>query len=281
VGSRVSGKVVNVLSYGAFVQLEEGIEGLVHVSEMSWTRRISHPSEVVNVGDQVEVVVLDINSQKQEISLGMKQTEANPWDQVEEKYPVGTKISGVVRNLTNYGAFVEIEEGIDGLLHVSDMSWTRKVLHPSEVVKKGDEIEAVVLAVDQEKKRVALGTKQLTDDPWESLIPSKYIPGTVVMGSVTKVTNFGVFVELEPDLEGLLHISELSDQKVDNPSDFVSVNERLVVKIIKIDDAERKIGLSLRKVTHSERNAVEMAQAEEEAARAAQEGSEPPPEPVA
>lgn len=255
-GSRVSGKVVNVLSYGAFVQLEEGIEGLVHVSEMSWTRRINHPSEVVNINDEVEVVVLDINPQKQEISLGMKQTEANPWDMVEEKYPVGTKIAGKVRNLTNYGAFVEIEEGIDGLLHVSDMSWTRKVLHPSEIVKKGEDIEAVVLAVDQEKKRVALGIKQLVDDPWQTRIPQLFAPGTVVPGKVTKVTNFGVFVRLESDLEGLLHISELSDRKVENPSDFVDVGQDLVVKVIKIDETDRKIGLSLRKVTDAERETV-------------------------
>jgi len=244
VGARVKGEVVNIVNYGAFVKLEPGIEGLVHISEMSWTRRINHPSEVLSVGDQIEVVVLDINKEKQEISLGLKQTEVNPWTTVAQKYPRGTVIEGVVRNLTNYGAFVEIEEGIDGLLHVSDMSWTKKVSHPSEMVKKGEKIRCVVLDVDQEKMRVALGLKQLTEDPWIRAVPERYQPGMVVRGKVTKITNFGVFVELEPDLEGLLHVSELADHKVENPQDEVKIGEEIDVKILRVDTLERKIGLS-------------------------------------
>jgi len=244
VGSRQTGEVVNITNYGAFVKLEPGVEGLVHVSEMSWTRRINHPSEVVSLGDQVPVVVLEINKDKQEISLGMKQVEANPWTQVAEKYPPNTIIEGTVRNLTNYGAFVEIEEGVDGLLHVSDMSWTRKISHPSELLKKGDKIQCVVLSVDQQKMRVALGTKQLTEDPWLNAIPTTYIPGQIVRGKVTKITNFGVFVELEPDLEGLLHVSELADHKVEDPHDEVKVGSEIEVKILRVDPQERKIGLS-------------------------------------
>ncbi|MFW6155344.1 MAG: 30S ribosomal protein S1 [Planctomycetota bacterium] len=247
VNSRVTGKVVNIMSYGAFVQLEEGIEGLVHISEMSWTRRINHPSELVSVDDEIEVVVLDVNKDKQEISLGMKQTEVNPWTLVKQKYPPGTVILGKVRNLTNYGAFVEIEEGIDGLLHVSDLSWTKKVGHPSEMLKKGQELHCVVLSVDEEKMRVALGLKQLTEDPWLRAIPERYLPGQIVRGRVTKLTNFGVFVELEPDLEGLLHVSELADQKVDNPQDVVKAGEEIEVKILRVDIEERKIGLSLKR----------------------------------
>ncbi|MEZ6194895.1 MAG: 30S ribosomal protein S1 [Planctomycetota bacterium] len=247
-GMKVRGEVVNVMSYGAFVKLEEGVEGLVHISEMSWTRRVNHPSEMVNIGDVVEVVVLNVNPSKQEISLGMKQVEDNPWTQVEEKYPVGTIISGRVRNLTNYGAFIEIEEGIDGLLHVSDMSWTKKISHPSESVKKGDEVEAIVLSVDQEKKRVALGLKQLSEDPWETDIPSRFRVGEELEGVVTKITNFGVFVEIGDDLEGLMHISELSDAKVDDPEDIVNVGDKVSVRIIKVNTDERKIGLSLMEV---------------------------------
>ncbi|HTI50185.1 MAG TPA: 30S ribosomal protein S1 [Planctomycetaceae bacterium] len=244
VGTRVKGEVVNVMTYGAFVRLEQGIEGLVHISEMSWTKRVNHPSELVQIGDQVEVVVLGINKEKQEISLGMKQTTPNPWDQVAEKYPVGAIIDGTVRNLTNYGAFIEIEEGIDGLLHVSDMSWTRKISHASEMLQKGDKIRCQVLSVDQQRKRIALGLKQLAQDPWENEIPAKYHPGTVVTGTVTKLTNFGVFVQLEPNLEGLLHISELSDQKVENPEQIVKVGDAIEVRILRVDTADRKIGLS-------------------------------------
>jgi small subunit ribosomal protein S1 len=244
VGTRVKGEVVNLVNYGAFVKIEPGIEGLVHISEMSWTRRINHPSEVLHVGDTVEVVVLDVNKDKQEISLGLKQTEVNPWTTVAQKYPPGTVVDGTVRNLTNYGAFVEIEEGIDGLLHVSDMSWTKKVSHPSEMVKKGDQIRCVVISVDQEKMRVALGLKQMTEDPWIRAVPERYQPGLVVRGKVTKITNFGVFVELEPDLEGLLHVSELADHKVDNPQDEVKIGDEIDVKILRVDTMERKIGLS-------------------------------------
>ncbi len=244
VSARVHGEVVNIMNYGAFVKLEPGIEGLVHISEMSWTRRINHPSEVVNVGDQIDVVVLEVDKDKQEISLGMKQTEVNPWTTVAQKYPTGTVVEGTVRNLTNYGAFVEIEEGIDGLLHVSDMSWTKKVSHPSEIVKKGDRVRCVVLNVDQEKMRIGLGLKQMTEDPWLRAIPERYQPGMVVRGKVTKITNFGVFVELEPELEGLLHISELADHKVENPQDEVQIGQEIDVKILRVDTIERKIGLS-------------------------------------
>jgi len=245
VGSKVKGKVVNVMSYGAFVQLENGLEGLVHVSEMSWTRRINHPSEVVKVGDDVEVVILEIDKDKQEIGLGMKQAEANPWDLVEEKYPPGTLVEGTVRNLTNYGAFVELEEGIDGLLHVSDMSWTKKVTHPSELISEGDHVKAIVLNVDRDKKRVSLGMKQLQEDPWKKEIADRYKIGDVVMGVVTKVTNFGVFVELEEGLEGLLHVSELSTKKIRSPDEVVRVGDQVEVTVLKVEPDDRKIGLSL------------------------------------
>jgi small subunit ribosomal protein S1 len=248
VGSRHRGEVVNIMSYGAFVKLEPGIEGLVHISEMSWTKRINHPSELVQPGDHIEVQVLNINREKQEISLGMKQVLPNPWDKVAERYPPNTVISGTVRNLTNYGAFIEIEEGIDGLLHVSDMSWVRKVSHPSEVVQKGQKVTCVVLNVDQERKRVALGLKQMANDPWEGDIPGRYTPGMVKKGKVTKITNFGVFVELEPGLEGLLHISELTEGKVENPEDVVKVGDEVEVKVLRVDAKDRKIGLSRRNI---------------------------------
>ena len=264
VNSRINGEVVNLMSYGAFVRLEDGIEGLVHISEMSWTRRISHPSEVVEVGQSVDVVVLDIDKNKQEISLGMKQTEVNPWELVAEKYPPGTVIEGEVRNLANYGAFIEIEPGIDGLLHVSDISWTKKISHPNEVYQKGENVQCVVLEVDREKQRVALGVKQLTEDPWVEQIPGAYKPGMVVRGKVTKITNFGVFVELEDDLEGLLHISELADHKVENPQDVVKAGEEVDVKILRVDTSDRKIGLSLKR---AQWGAVEEARAEREQTR--------------
>lgn len=247
VNSRVKGAVVNIMTYGAFVRLEDGIEGLVHISEMSWTRRVNHPSEMVKQGDEVEVVVLEINKDKQEISLGMKQIEVNPWELVSEKYPPGTIIEGAVRNLANYGAFVEIEPGIDGLLHISDISWTKKITHPQEIYKKGDQVRCVVLEVDQSKQRISLGVKQLTEDPWLSAIPDNYKPGMVVRGKVTKITNFGVFVELENDLEGLLHISEIADHKVENPQDVLKADEEIDVKILRVDKADRKIGLSLKR----------------------------------
>jgi len=244
INSRVKGEVVSLTNYGAFVKLQAGIEGLIHISEMSWTRRINHPSELLNGGDTVECVVLDVNKAKQEISLGLKQTETNPWTRVAERYPPNTIVTGKVRNLTNYGAFIEIEEGIDGLLHISDMSWTKKIGHPSELLKKGDEIKCVVLSVDQEKQRIALGLKQLTEDPWLRAVPDRYIPGMIIQGKVTKITNFGVFVELEQDLEGLLHVSELADHKVDDPHNEVQIGQDLEVKILRVDSQERKIALS-------------------------------------
>jgi len=247
INTRIKGSVTNIMSYGAFVKLEEGVEGLVHISEMSWTKRINHPSEMVSIGEEVEVVVLDINKDKQEISLGMKQTEVNPWELVAEKYPPGTIIEGKVRNLASYGAFVEIEPGIDGLLHVSDLSWTKKLSHPNEMLQKGGTVKCVVLEVDQQKQRVALGLKQLHEDPWLEAIPSHYQPGMIVRGKVTKITNFGVFVELEEDLEGLLHISELADHKVENPQEVVQQNQEVEVKILRVDLDDRKIGLSLKR----------------------------------
>ncbi len=267
--SRHTGEVVNVMSYGAFVKLEPGIEGLVHISEMSWTKRINHPSELVSIGDQIEVQVLNINKDKQEISLGMKQVQPNPWDKVAERYPPNTVVSGIVRNLTNYGAFIEIEEGIDGLLHVSDMSWVRKVGHPSEVVNKGDKVTCIVLNVDQERKRIALGLKQMDNDPWEGDIPGRYQPGEIKKGKVTKLTNFGVFVELEPGLEGLLHISELADHKVESPEDVVKVGDEIEVKILRVDAADRKIGLSRKRLGWSKDEEEEEAKAEAAAQPAA------------
>jgi small subunit ribosomal protein S1 len=216
----------------------------------------------VHVGDEVEVVVLALNKEKQEISLGMKQVQPNPWDQVAAKYPPNTIVKGVVRNLTNYGAFVELEEGIDGLLHVSDMSWTRKIGHPNELIEKGQELECQVLSVDQDKKRIALGLKQLRKDPWETDIPSKYQPGDMVKGKVTKLTNFGVFVELEPGLEGLLHISELADHKVENPEDEVAVGDEVEVKILRVDAGDRKIGLSRKRAQWAKEGRTEEEGAE-------------------
>jgi len=248
VGTVCKGTVVNVMSYGAFVKLEDGVEGLVHISEMSWTKRVSHPSELVKPGDEVEVVVLAINKEKQEISLGMKQTQQNPWEKVAADYPPGAIVKGVVRNLTNYGAFIEIDDGIDGLLHVTDMSWTRKVTHPSEMLEKGHEVECKVLSVDQQRRRIALGLKQMADDPWSTDIPRRYKTGDVVKGTVTKITNFGVFVGLEDGLEGLLHISELSDDKIENAEEVVKVGDPLEVKILRVDTDERKIGLSKKRV---------------------------------
>ncbi len=251
VSTKLKGEVVNIMNYGAFVKIDEGVEGLVHISEMSWTRRINHPSEILSVGDEIDVIVLDVNKGKQEISLGIKQTLENPWTHVAEKYPANTRIVGRVRNLTNYGAFVEIEEGIDGLLHVSDMSWTKKVNHPSEIIKKGEEIECVVLNVDQEKQRIALGIKQLHEDPWARAVIENYIPGQIVEGTVTKITNFGVFIELEENLEGLLHVSELADHKVEDPHSEVKIGDKLQVKILRVDAGERKIGLSKKRAEWS------------------------------
>jgi small subunit ribosomal protein S1 len=262
VGGTVNGSVVNVMSYGAFVKLEEGIEGLVHISEMSWTKRVSHPSELVQIGDEIDVVVLGVDKKKQEISLGMRQTQENPWTQVSGKYPEGSVVTGKVRNLTNYGAFVELEEGIDGLLHVSDMSWTRKIGHPSEMLEKGQELECKVLSVDQDRRRIALGLKQNEQDPWTDSIPSKYQAGQLVNGKVTKITNFGVFVGLEDGLEGLLHISELADHKIENAEEVVAVGDEIEVKILRVDTDERKIGLSRKRVEWAEEQEAEAAAAE-------------------
>ena len=251
VGQRVKGKVVNLMPYGAFVELEPGIEGLVHISEMSWTKRINHPSEVMTIGQEVEVAVLAIDTDKQELSLGLKQTEANPWDKVEEKYKALQRVKGKVRNTTSYGAFVELEDGIDGLLHINDMSWTKKVVHPNEVVKKGDVVDVQVLTVDKEKKRIALGLKQLLDNPWSTTIPMRYAVGNAVSGKITKLVSFGAFVELEKDLEGLLHISKVdkdADQAGLTPGDIVEV------KVVKLEPAEGKIGLSLSKIIEKSKN---------------------------
>ena len=248
IGARVKGKVVNVMNYGVFIRLEDGIEGLVHISEMSWTRRLAHPGEVVNLGDEIEVIVLNVNKEKQEISLGIKQTQTNPWAIASQKYPAGTVVTTKVRSLTNFGAFVEIEPGVDGMVHISDLSWTRKHSHPGEALQKGQEVKCVVLEVNVEKRRVSLGIKQITEDPWIRAIPDKYIPGHIIKGKVAKLTNFGAFVELEPDLEGLLHISELADHKIDKPQDIVKVDDEVEVKILKVDTDARKIGLSLRRV---------------------------------
>ena len=269
VGSVHQAEVVNIMSYGAFCKLEEGVEGLVHISEMSWTKRINHPSEVVAQGQKVKVKVLEISKDKQEISLGMKQVEENPWERVAEKYPPGSVVEGKVRNIANYGAFVEIEEGIDGLLHVSDLSWTKKIGHPSEILKKGETVKAVVLSVDQEKQRIALGLKQMREDPWTTVIPANYRPGMVVKGHVTKIANFGVFVELEPGLEGLLHISEISDQKIDKPEDQLKVGQEVEVKILRVDSDERKIGLSLKRAQWA---AEEQARESERAQRSERRG---------
>jgi small subunit ribosomal protein S1 len=260
------GEVVNVMSYGAFVKLEPGIEGLVHISEMSWTKRVNHPSELVNIGDEITVKILGVDPEGQQLSLGMKQTQKNPWDEVLERYPEGQDVNGKVRNLTNYGAFIELEEGIDGLLHVSDMSWTRKIGHPSELLEKGQEIRCRVLSVDESRRRIALGLKQLDNDPWDGDIPDKYQPGQLVKGTVTKITNFGVFIGLEDGLEGLLHISELAEHKVEDPEEVVKVAQEIEVKVLRVDTDERKIGLSLKRVDWGEEQERAAAEAEAEGA---------------
>jgi len=246
-GSRLRGRVVNLVPYGAFVELEQGVEGLVHVSEMSWTKRIARASDVLAVDDEVDVVVLNVNKEEQKIALGMRQTEENPWDTVQERYPVGTRIRGKVRNFTSYGAFVELEDGIDGMIHVSDMSWTRKINHPTEVLEKGEEVDAVVLEVDSQNNRISLGLKQASDDPWNT-IAARYRVGQVVSGKVSKVASFGAFVELEEGVDGLVHISQLSDQHVEKVRDVLDVGQDVTARIVKIDSAERRIGLSVKAV---------------------------------
>jgi small subunit ribosomal protein S1 len=251
--SKLKGKVVSLTDYGAFVELEEGIEGLVHISEMSWTQRVKHPSKVVAIGDVVEVVVLDVDRSNKRISLGMRQAEPNPWNFIEERYPVGTRVEGKVRNLADFGAFVELEEGIDGLIHISDMSWTKRVRHPSEVLKKGEKVEAIVLHVDKANHRISLGLKQIQQDPWQSTVPEKYRVGMDVQGKVIRTTDFGAFVELEDGVEGLLHVSELSHERVNKPEDVIQVGQELTLRVIKLDPEERKIGLSLRAYLEGQR----------------------------
>ena len=263
IGTVHNGEVVNVMNYGAFVKLEAGIEGLVHISEMSWVRRVNHPNELVKIGDEIDVAVLGIDKAGEQMSLGMKQTQDNPWDTVEANYPIDRMVKGRVRNLTNYGAFIELEEGIDGLLHVSDMSWTKKISHPNEMLEKGQELECKILAVDKERRRIALGLKQIGDDPWSTDIPSRYQPGQVIKGQVTKITNFGVFIGLEDGLEGLLHISELSDEKVENPENQVKVGDELEVKVLRVDTEERKIGLSRKRLEWTPEQEAEAAKAEQ------------------
>ncbi|MFO0580924.1 MAG: 30S ribosomal protein S1 [Anaeromyxobacteraceae bacterium] len=245
VGSRIGGKVVSLTDYGAFIELEQGVEGLVHVSEMSWTKRVKHPSKLVNVGDKVEAVVLDIDPKAKRISLGMKQIEANPWTLLEDKYPIGSVIRGEVRNVTDFGVFVGVEEGIDGLVHVSDISWTERIKHPGEKFKKGDVVEAVVLNIDVENERFSLGIKQLQPDPWTTL-SERHPVGSRLKGKVTKVTDFGAFVELEPGIEGLVHVSEMKDERVENPRDVVKEGEEVEVKVIDMDLQERKVALSIK-----------------------------------
>ena len=251
VGSRLHGKVVNLAPYGAFVELEPGIEGLVHVSEFSWTKRIARASDVLSVGDEVDVVVLNIDAANQKIALGIRQTEANPWDTVQDRYPVGSRITGKVRNFTTYGAFVEMEEGIDGMIHVSDMSWTRKVNHPSEILQKGQTVEAIVLEIDAANQRISLGLKQAQTDPWSS-IASTYQIGQIVKGKVSKIASFGAFVELEDGVDGLVHISQISDQHIEKVRDALRVGQEVEARIVKIDREERRIGLSIKAVNMDE-----------------------------
>ncbi len=251
VGSRLRGKVVNLAPYGAFVEIERGVEGLVHVSEMSWTKRIARASDILNVGDDVDVVVLNVNKDEQKIALGIRQTEDNPWDTVQARYPVGSRVKGVVRNFTSYGAFVELEDGIDGMIHVSDMSWTRKINHPSEMLQKGQEVEALVLELDPQNNRISLGLKQACDDPW-STIAGRYSVGQVVKGHVTKIASFGAFIELEEGIDGLVHISQISDDHVEKVKDKLDVGQEVEARIIKIDRAERRIGLSIKAVSMPE-----------------------------
>jgi len=245
VGNKVKGKVVSLTDYGAFVELEEGIEGLIHISEMSWTKRVKHPSKVVTVGDEVEAIVLDIDSTNKRISLGMKQVEPNPWTTLEEKYPIGSVIRGRIRNITDFGVFIGIEEGIDGLVHISDISWTQRIKHPSQLYKKGDEVEAMVLHIDPENERFSLGIKQLLDDPWTK-IPERFPPGTRVKGKVIKVTEFGAFVEIDQGIEGLIHISELSQDRVEDPRSVVNENDTIEVMVLDVDPEERRIALSVK-----------------------------------
>ncbi len=257
VGRRVNGKVVSVTDYGAFIELEKGVEGLIHVSEMSWTKRTVHPSKVVNVGDMVEVQVLGVDEGNRRISLGLKQTEPNPWEVLAEKHTPGSHVKGKVKSITDFGIFVEIESGIDGLVHISDLSWTKKVKHPSELYRKGDEVEAVVLGIDIENERVSLGIKQLSDDPWNT-IAQRYPINTKVNGKVTSIADFGVFVEIEDGIEGLIHVSQLSSERVDKPSSLFKVGDQVEALVVQLDPKERRIGLSIRALKqHEEREEMQ------------------------
>ena len=251
VGTKIQGKVVNLVSYGAFVELEPGVEGLVHVTELSWTKRITKPSEVLKAGEEVEAVVLGVNKDEQKISLGIRQLDANPWDTAEQKYAPGTMVKGQVRNLTSYGAFVELEEGLDGMIHVSDLSWTRKINHPSEVLKKGDEVEAKVLEVDRENQRISIGVKQLDEDPWAG-IDELYKIGDLVTGKVTKLASFGAFIGLEHDMDGLVHISQVSEDRVERIKDHLKVDDEVTARVIKVDKNDRRIGLSIKAANYDE-----------------------------
>jgi small subunit ribosomal protein S1 len=254
-GDRIKGKVVSLAEYGAFVSLEEGVEGLVHVSEMSWTKRVRHPSDILKVGDEVEAEVLGVDVQSRRISLGLKQIQVNPWTVIGDKYPVGTKIEGQIKNVTDFGVFIGVEDGIDGLVHVSDMSWTKRIKHPSELYSKGQIVQAVVLNIDPENERLSLGIKQLALDPWSD-IPDRYRPGTKVSGKVTSVTDFGVFLEIEDGIEGLIHVSELSQEKVASPKDFASVGDTVDALVLSIDPVEKKIALSVKAIAgHAEKQA--------------------------
>jgi len=251
VGATVQGKVVNIVHYGAFIELEPGVEGLVHITELSWTKRISRPNEVLKVGDEVEAVVLGIQKDDQKISLGMRQLDQNPWDMAQHNYPAGARVRGKVRNLTTYGAFVELEEGIDGMVHVSDMSWTRKINHPSEMVKKGDEVDAIVIDVDARNQRISLGMKQVTDDPWNA-IEQYFKIGDVVSGKVIKVTNYGAFIQLDHDIDGLVHISQISEDRIEKVKDALEEGQEVSARVIKIDHDDRRIGLSIKAANYSE-----------------------------
>ena len=251
VNVRISGRVVNLVPYGAFIEIEEGVEGLVHVTELSWTKRINKPSEVLRIGQEVDAVVLGIQKEEQKISLGIRQLDVNPWDMVRHNYPVGARVRGKVRNLTSYGAFVELEEGIDGMIHVSDMSWTRKINHPSEAIKKGDEIDALVLDVDADQQRISLGMKQVTTDPWEE-IENYFKIGDVVEGKVSKMTSYGAFIELDHDIDGLVHISQISEERIDKVKDVLEAEQKIYARVIKIDRDERRIGLSIKAAEYDE-----------------------------
>jgi len=252
--SLVKGKVVSLTDYGAFVELEQGVEGLIHVSEMSWTKRIKHPNKILNIGDEVESMVLALDIPNRRISLGLKQAEPNPWEVIGEKFPIGTIIEGQVKNITDFGIFVGVDEGIDGLVHISDLSWTKRIKHPSELYKKGDIVKAVVLNIDRENERFSLGVKQLNPDPWQS-IPERFAPGTIIHGKVTSVTDFGIFLEVEEGIEGLIHVSEISKEKVDSPKDFAKVGDELEAVVLHVDTVERKIALSVKHLAQQKEKA--------------------------